>query len=328
MLNYDEQITDEAVTERNKEVVQYVLENTYREEDGRLIMALLWNGKVCHLLGENYSLSRQILESNLKKLSRNKTHLKMTDDVFKEQEQLGIIECIDSIDRFREKHPSASFLPHMSGIKMNRESTKCRVVFLSNLAERDKSKPLTSSHNQTIYPGPNLNQKLNISLLQLRFGGNLLCFDLVKAFLMIGLREVDQNRLLFLWYRNIRKNDFTVIAYRMKRLAFGLTCSPCTLMLALYRILILDSEDDDDDMKKLKYLIPYMLYPTWIMELTPLMTLIGQYGLLRNWDKSFRPTNFLCNNLFLTIWLYNHSWMKIKSQLQKELSFLVLSGIG
>ena len=221
LLNYDEQITDEAVTERNKELVQYVLENTDRTEDGRLIMPLLWNGKVCHLLGENYSLSRQMLESNLKKLSRNKTHLKMTDDVFKEQEQLGIIERIDNIDRFREAHPSASFLPHMSVIKMNRESTKCRVVFLSNLAEKDKSKPLTLSHNQTIYPGPNLNQKLNISLLQLRFGENLLCFDLVKAFLMIGLREVDQNRLLFLWYRNVRKNYFTVIAYRMKRLAFG-----------------------------------------------------------------------------------------------------------
>ena len=94
----------------------------------------------------------------------------MTDDVFKEQEQLGIIERIDNIDRFREEHQSASFLPHMSVIKMNRESTKCRVVFLSNLAEKDKSKPLTLSHNQTIYTGPNLNQKLNISLLQLRFG--------------------------------------------------------------------------------------------------------------------------------------------------------------
>ena len=53
LLNYDEQITDEVVTERNKELVQYVLENTDRAEDGRLIMPLLWNGKVCHLLGEN-----------------------------------------------------------------------------------------------------------------------------------------------------------------------------------------------------------------------------------------------------------------------------------
>ena len=187
----------------------------------------------------------------MKKVSRNESHLKMTDDVFKEQEQLGIIEHIDNIDIFKEEHPSASFLPHMIVITMNRGSTKCRVVFLSNLAKTDKSKLLTLSHNQTIYPGPNLNQKLNISFLQLRFGGNLLCFDLGKAFLMVGLREVDQNRLLFLWYRNVGKNDFTVIAYRMRRLAFGLTCSPCILMLALYRILILDSEDDDD-IKRIK----------------------------------------------------------------------------
>ena len=58
LLNYDELITDAAVTERNKELVQYVIENTDHEEDGRLIMPLLWNGKDCHLLGENYSLSR------------------------------------------------------------------------------------------------------------------------------------------------------------------------------------------------------------------------------------------------------------------------------
>ena len=109
------------------------------------------------------------------------------------------------------EHPECSFMPHMPIIKLNRETTKCRNVFLSNLCENKPSKVKTISHNQAMFSGPNINQKITTALLNLRFGENLLCFNLQRAFHQLALNEIDSNRLLFLWFRNVRKGDFSLV---------------------------------------------------------------------------------------------------------------------
>ena len=60
-------ITEEE-TETNKKLVKYVLDNTERDEEGRLSMPLMWNHKISHLLGKNFNLSKMILKSNLSRL--------------------------------------------------------------------------------------------------------------------------------------------------------------------------------------------------------------------------------------------------------------------
>lgn len=100
-----------------------------------------------------------------------------------------------------------------------------------------------------------MNQKLATSVLLLRFDRYLLCFDLVSAFLQISLNDIDQNRLLFLWFKNVAKGDFTMEAFKMKRLPFGISCSPSILMLALYKILIIDSQEEELKLKEIKQLI-------------------------------------------------------------------------
>ena len=119
---------------------------------------------------------------------------------------------------------------------------------------------MTVSHNQAICAGPCLNKKLSTSVLQLRFNEKLLCFDLKKAFLMTELSPSDQSRLLFYWYKNVAKQDFSLAVYKNCRLSFGLTCSPTLLMLALYRILIIDTDKDDDGFKELKINIYDLAY--------------------------------------------------------------------
>ena len=138
----------------------------------------------------------------------------------------------------------------MGIFKPERETTKCRVVFLSNLSERG-----SMTHNQTMYAGPSLNQKLSTSITNLRFGGKLCCFDIKKAFNNIGLEEVDQNCLCFLWFRNIEQEDYTSVGYKNCRLPFGLRCSPTILMLALHKILVVDSCDQALPVKKLERLL-------------------------------------------------------------------------
>ena len=108
--------------------------------------------------------------------------------------------------------------------------------------------------------GPNLNQKLSSAFIHLRFGAKLLIYDLRKAFNMLALNEQDQARLLFFWYRNINKGDFSLVAYRNVRLSFGLKCSPFLLMAALYYILVIQSSNnlEIDNLKKLMYSLLYM----------------------------------------------------------------------
>ena len=234
-----------------------MLENTTREPDGRLLVPLTWNNSNSHLLSQNYKLSIQILKSSFAKLSSDPLKLKLYNDVINEQRSMGIIEKIENVDQFIKEHPDCAFLPHMGVFRLDHESTKCRVVFLSNLSEKGCDK---LSHNQTILPGPCLNHKIATAVMLLRFDRYLLSFDVKKTFLMIKLREVDQNRLMFLWYNDINNNDFSIVAYRNLRLSFGLRCSPTILMLGLFKILMLDSSGDKriEELKRSLYNTFYM----------------------------------------------------------------------
>ncbi|XP_066941414.1 uncharacterized protein [Macrobrachium rosenbergii] len=181
------------------------------------------------------------------------------DDNVKTQESQGIIEKIPNLDQFFQEHPEHSFMAHMGVFKLSRETTKCRMVFLSNLCEK-RPNGSSISHNQAMWPGPCINQKLSIALLHLRFDQYLLCFDLKQAFLQIALNEVDQNKLLFLWFKNVSKGDFTPEVYKNLRLSFGLRCSPTLLMVALYIILMIDVEHDSEQIRELKKLIYALMY--------------------------------------------------------------------
>lgn len=154
----------------------------------------------------------------------------------------GIVEVIPDLDVLLKENPGASFLPHSAILKESSSTTKCRVVFLSNLCERGGG---GMSHNEISFPGMNLNQSLFASLLLLRFDRYLLSFDLRKAFLMIKLRPEDSMKLLFLWFRNVQGGDYEVIALRFLRLGFGLRFSPSVLVSVLYFILMVNVDESD-----------------------------------------------------------------------------------
>ena len=264
-IDYDKQLLttceDTENTEQDDTQIQYVLDNAvFLHKENRIEMPLIWNSRVAHLLGSNQNLARQILFSTFKKYSNKEGYLEMIDESFKEQEKAGIIERIPNLAEFLSENPSHSFLAHMPVFRLNRESTKCRVVLLSNLCERDRSRPKTISHNQAMLAGPCLNQKLTTTLLSLRFDKYIFTYDIKKAFSQIALNEFDQNKLLFFWFANIQKKDFSITAFKSKRLPFGLRCSPAILMAALYKILILDTTTDSPSLLKLKKTLYDLFY--------------------------------------------------------------------
>ncbi|XP_068246865.1 uncharacterized protein [Palaemon carinicauda] len=231
--------------EIHTQLVNYVLEKTTRNSEGRLVMPLLWNPRVSHLLGHNFNISEKILSSLQRKLQGNLDYkLKQINMIFKEQADAGIIDRIENLDQFKKEHPESSFMPFMGIFKPDRETTKCRVVFLSNLSDKG-----SMNRNQTMHASPTLNQKLSTSIINLRFGSKLCCFE-----------EDDQNRLCFLWFRNHEEGDFSIIGYKNSGLPFGLRCSPALLVLGLYKILILDSTNDSFPLMKLERTIYQLSY--------------------------------------------------------------------
>ena len=206
----------------------------------------------------NFKLAKQVLESNKNKLIKN-GNLELVHNSIKELVENKFVERIVDLDSYLAEYPNYSFLAHMPVIKLDRETTKCRVVYLSNLSEKN-SNSRSISHNQAMWSGPCLNQKLSTSLMLLRFDLKLLCFDLKKAFLQIELSELDQSKLLFFWFKNPLNGDFSLQAYKNVRLSFGLRCSPAILMVALYKMLILDSCMDSPELSELKQLIYSLSY--------------------------------------------------------------------
>ena len=257
-LNYDQVVYSDEIVDHNNELTNFALNNITRKSDGRLIVPLLWNTKVSHLLSKNEMLSKAILNSNLKKLKRKDSNLKLMDSVIKDQLDMGIIEPIHDLDIFKAEFPNYAFLPHMPIFKFDRDTSKCRIVYLSNLHESFNKFSL--SHNQCMYAGPNLNQKLSSAFIQLRFDEKILIFDLCKAFNMLAIKEIDQARLLFFWFKNVDKDDFSLVAYKNVRLSFGLRCSPFLLMVSLYHILVREPSENIriKNLKRLIYSLMYM----------------------------------------------------------------------
>ena len=250
-----------AITDLNLKLVDYALENAQRKPDGRLIIPLFWNPSIKGHRSRNYKIAHSMLKSSHKKLSQINNGLIEVDKIFKEQEKEGIIEKIDNLSEYLELHPNAAFLAHMPVVREDAKSTKIRVVFLPTQKEKSTNPNVEYfSNNQCILSGPNLNNKIVTAVQNLRFGKYLLTYDLKKAFLSIELPECDKDKLIFLWFKDVQKDNFEIVAFRNARLPFGIKCSPAILTLALYKALILDSNEDESQSKLFKRYMYQNLY--------------------------------------------------------------------
>ena len=137
-LNYEYSVSGEEENELNTKLVNFTHRNLSSLQDGRLVVPLLWNGSVSQYLSNNENLAKAILKSNYKKLQKNPGQLQLVDQVIKEQLEAGIIECVPDLDLFKAEYPNYAFLSHMPVFKPDRNTTKCRIVFLSNLKEAGK----------------------------------------------------------------------------------------------------------------------------------------------------------------------------------------------
>ena len=169
LLNLDNESIPVKLSDKDKELRKFVLREAYFNNENRLVLPALWNEDLIDCLPNNFSLANSILHSNLKKLRTTPEKLTQYNEVIKQQLADGIIVRVDNLDNLKSDK-SSSFLAHHAVFREKAESTKCRIVYMSNLAQKGEG---NLSHNQVSHPGPNMNPKLPLALTMLRFNSYL-----------------------------------------------------------------------------------------------------------------------------------------------------------
>ena len=87
------------------------------------------------------------------------------------------------------------FPTHQPVIKIDRDTTKCRVVFDASAKDKDKQFCL----NDYLEEGPNTIPNIFDVLINFRSKPVGLTADIQSAFLQIGIDPIDHEKMRFLW---------------------------------------------------------------------------------------------------------------------------------
>ena len=199
------------------------LEVKFKEKDQRYEVCLPWKNDVDGKWESNYELCKSRLFSLYKKLKENPVLMKQYDDVFKEQLENGVIEKVRS--QGKEADSKAHFLCHFGVARQERETTKLRVVFDGSAKWNIDSLSL----NDRLEVGANHMPLLFDTVIRIRLHSIAMIADIKKAFLRVQINETDRDKVRFLWFDDVGKENPVVVEYRYCRLVFGLTCSPSIL---------------------------------------------------------------------------------------------------
>ena len=244
----------EEIEDFDKNLIKHVLDNISLNEEGRIVVPCLWDERVIDSLPSNYWIAHNILLSMRKKYEKDPNKFKQYDDVIQQQLRDGILVESDEIEKLKSRK-DVSFIAHNAVFRPTATSTKCRVVLLSNICEKGSGNTL--SHNQVSIPGPQLNNKIATTCTLYRFNKFLMIYDLEKAFLQIGLKPEDMNKLHILWFKNIEEKS-APIALKFQRLPFGMRFSPFLLMVSLFYILIVNNLNIPESISNMLFNLCYM----------------------------------------------------------------------
>nr|CAI5841921.1 unnamed protein product [Callosobruchus analis] len=136
------------------------------------------------------------------------------------------------------------FMPHRAVYRDDKDTTKIRIVF-----DASAHAPGLPSLNDVLEQGENLTPHLFHVLLNFRLGAIAIIADIEKAFLQIEVEENDRDALSFLWYEEpiVDASQLSkVVSYRMRRVTFGVNCSPFLLAATFKKHLQSQTENFKD----------------------------------------------------------------------------------
>ncbi|KAG8176703.1 hypothetical protein JTE90_003838 [Oedothorax gibbosus] len=192
-------------------------ENNLKYDNERYETGLPFKGEVD--LPDNFEVSKRRLNSLVSRFRRDPVLYENYKSVFEEQLMSGVIDQVDIakddlVDRIY-------YAPHHPVIREQKESNRTRLRIVFDMSSKER---WSLSLNDNLHSGPNLNPNLLTLLLKFRMNGIGIVADIERAFLSIGLKEVDRNCQRFLWIDKIPPTEIKV--YRNTTVSFGVKSSP------------------------------------------------------------------------------------------------------
>ena len=140
------------------------------------------------------------------------------------EDQLGR-GIVKRVDAGHENSNQVHYLPHLPVIRLRRSTTKVRIVYDGST----KTSESCLSLNDCLQKGLNLIPKLFDVLICFCNYPIAVIADTEKAFLMIGITEIDRDMLRLLWFSNPFDLKSKVRHLWFAHLIFGLKPSPAIL---------------------------------------------------------------------------------------------------
>ncbi|UYV73787.1 hypothetical protein LAZ67_11000915 [Cordylochernes scorpioides] len=201
---------------RYQEIKEKVITKIQRQSDQRYSVGLPWKVEK-ESIPSNLDIAIKRLDISTKKMtSQNK--LTEYSQIFRDWLTEGLIERVEENPLERRGY----YLPHRPVYKMESKTTPIRPVFDASCLGQNGL-----SLNQCLEKGPNLLERIPEMMIRFRENKFGVTADIRKAFQMVAIEESERNYLRFLWWE--KESDRELIAYRHKRLVFGLNCSPFVL---------------------------------------------------------------------------------------------------
>ena len=211
-----------APSPQDNAVYQNYLDSVKYDND-RYLTRLPW--KIDHPpLPNNYKMAMGQLHALHKSLSMKPEMLNHYHIIIQDQLKQGFIEEVPN----PKVHDACHYIPHHA-VSKDSPTTPLRIVYNCS-ARTSKEVP---SLNDCLMKGPAITEKLGDILVAFRTGEYAFTADISKAFLRIGLQEVERDFTRFLWLKDPQNPRSRIITYRFASVLFGATSSPFLLHATL-----------------------------------------------------------------------------------------------
>ncbi|XP_064473912.1 uncharacterized protein LOC135388341 [Ornithodoros turicata] len=177
---------------------------------------------------DNKHIAEKRLSQVTRRLTKSQGLMARYDAAIREYLVSGVAEKVTQEMDQAQNAAHIYYMPHHAVIREDRITTKMRIVFDASSHEAG-----TSSLNDNLNAGPNLNPDIMPLLMNFRLYPVALVSDVQKAFLQIAIHEDDRDALRLLWYSTTPVDGQlvpNVETWRMTRVTFG--TAPSTFLLA------------------------------------------------------------------------------------------------
>ena len=194
------------------------------------------------ILHDNYFACVKRLGALRNRLEKGKL-MERYDDIIQQQIRDGMVEVIPE-DETVPIMGEVTYIPHRAVVKEDKVTTKVRIVYDCS------AKSGGNSLNECMYKGPCLTPLIFDSLLRFRLHNVAIVADIASAYLHVSVVPSQRNLLRFLWFSDVKKDDYAIQKLRFKRVLFG--AAPSQFLLnAVVRNLAESYRDTDPDFFKI-----------------------------------------------------------------------------